>query len=146
MSLTVYNSFTTVPNGIEYVSGNDAYFNLNTELRDSKILRELLTRIDGVYYYDARWVTIKRGQEECNIKRTALSTGLKTLINIIQNPDVCFDTMECGPNVAAEILKLNNGTVVWSSGTIFEDGVCDIVFQGKHYTTIQEALHAIRYY
>lgn len=146
MSLTIYRSLFTVPENMEYINGNDVFFNLHTDLKNTAEVQALLKKIDGVKYKDEKNVTVYTAANEgSTLGKSKLSTGIKTILNIMHHPDKCFSTIECGKNVLLEILKLTEGNVVWESSVIFADAPCDIIVDDEHYTSVKEAMHAVRY-
>lgn len=75
---------------------------------DEKI-KALVRDIDGTECSDDGLIKNRSGRD---ISLDNLSTGCKTAINIYCNPNVVFDTIECGNNAKIEILKLPHGNAV----------------------------------
>lgn len=71
-----------------------------------------------------------------------LSTGTKTLLNVLSHPDKCFSTIECGYNAISYMLNFNQGNVYIPNTFIFSPGLTsdniDIVWDGKHFTKLSE--------
>lgn len=71
-----------------------------------------------------------------------LSTGTKTLLNVLNHPDRCFSTVECGYNAISYMLNFNQGNVYIPNTFIFSPGLTsdniDIVWDGKHFTKLSE--------
>lgn len=106
MSLQVYNK-TDPP--ISVIVDNDTYFDGHTELDSGDMCAGILKVIDkAVYNSPATFI----GRDP---SLGALSTGTKTLLNISQHRDLCFDTIECGNNaltllMGSRYLGLARGT------------------------------------
>ena len=72
-----------------------------------------------------------------------LSSGCKTLLNIVKHPDKVISVEECGPNVLKIIFKMDNIKIYMSRPTLFDipDNVqirfndSDIVTGGRGYST-----------
>lgn len=139
MALKVYERGTQPGDTVMY---NDAFFNRKTFLEDSEKVRELLRKID-----DADWLSVQTFQnnkhkEWGGIFKNYLSTGMKTILNIISHKDLCFDTLECGANVIGEILCLEEGNIVYTPALLrgYFDRDCDIEYCGKHFYKINDFL------
>lgn len=71
-----------------------------------------------------------------------LSTGTKTLLNISQHRDLCFDTIECGNNALTLLMGFTEGQTVLHPGVVWDPdiwdslGVLDVVFDGNHFTDL----------
>lgn len=143
MSLHIYVRYSDIPKGMQTIEVNDSFFNLETKLTETDEVKRLLKKIDGVEYFNEVRVSQIIHGTPVVIRKSELSTGCKTLMNIMMHPDKCFDTVECGDNVLREILQLKEGNVVWRSGYPTYDASCDIVVDGERYTTVPEALQAI---
>lgn len=82
---------------------NDDYFSLYTQkdyLTDFEI--ECLAEIDNSEYLGNGDIKTKFGLT----KIFNISTGAKTLLNIVNHPDTIFSVIECGPNVLEKIFRL----------------------------------------
>lgn len=71
-----------------------------------------------------------------------LSTGTKTLLNISQHRDLCFDTIECGNNALTLLMGFTEGQAVLRTGVVWDPdiwdslGVLDVVFDGNRFTDL----------
>ena len=54
---------------------------------------------------------IPRYNKKIYVPLTELSTGCKTVLNILNFPNICFYVNECGKNALTEILKLREGKI-----------------------------------
>lgn len=104
--ITVYKKKT---NKIELISLNDIYFNKKTvELLDERA-NEIIKQIDHSEMINKYQIKSRFDNLCLNIDK--LSTGCKTVLNIIYNPDKCFDIRECGDNALDVIYSLSQGNV-----------------------------------
>ena len=69
----------------------------------------VIRRVDKSELDTQRMRIIPRYDKGIYIKLTELSTGCKTVLNIMENNSRCFYLGECGKNAFGEILRLNNG-------------------------------------
>ncbi len=148
MSLNVYTRREEIPKGMKCIDINDSYFNINTLLSNEKnmeLIRDILSDIDK-----AKFATENsfygRTNDKIAILKEFLSTGSKTLINIIGHPDVCFNVIECGNNALEFLTRIKNGNVLWEIPVMLpkEDLECDIMYRGNRYMKIFDFLDAVR--
>lgn len=102
--------YTQAPeNEEDYIKLNDAYFTFYTSNKKlSSLSIEMMKKIDNA-------VLKSDGRIETPFGTTTLSnlsTGCKTIINIIENPDKLVNVVECGSNVLNEIFKLDEIRIV----------------------------------
>lgn len=86
-----------------------------------------------------------RSSDEIPVGKNQLSTGTKTLLNVINNPELCFDLRECGDNALELLPLITDGTVYWDMPFIayMGDANCDIIYNDKHYTDFYKFLGTI---
>lgn len=106
--ITVYK-VKAIPKGMEKVVLNDTFFNQKTaELLDERAAEIIATidhsQMDGKYSILSRFDGSK-----LNIDK--LSTGCKTALNILYNPDKVFDIRECGDNALDVIYTFEKGNI-----------------------------------
>ena len=92
---------------------NDAWFDSNLRrLETNSEVKGIIKRIDGVDYKGAGYITAKfNNGEDVNIVATALSTGCKTALNVLLNPQQIFSVVECGKNALDAIFTLSEGKI-----------------------------------
>ena len=124
----------------EWIIQNDLYFNLNTsneEMSQSEI--DLIQQVD-----EAKLTPDKRIETKYGLGTIRnLSSGCKTLLNIVKHPDKVVSAEECGPNVLKIIFTMDNIKIYMSRPTLCDmpDNVqirfndTDIVTGGKGYST-----------
>lgn len=144
MSLNIYTKKELIPNDMLYISANDPYFNANTPLSDDTLVADIIKNIDGAIR-NSEFTFIGREAELGALNKEHLSTGTKTLLNILENPDICFNIEECGVNVLDYIPRIKNGNVFWKHPVhcIDTDGSCDIYLDGKHYVDFYEMVQDV---
>lgn len=80
---------------------NDLYFNLNTGNEDmSQKEIDLIQQVDEAKLTPDKHIETKYGLGTIR----NLSSGCKTLLNIVKHPDKVVNVEECGPNVLRIIL------------------------------------------
>ena len=124
----------------EWIIQNDLYFNLHTGneyMSENEI--NLIQQVD-----EAKLTPDKRIETKYGLGTIRnLSSGCKTLLNIVKHPDKVVSVEECGPNVLNIIFKMDNIKIYMSRPTLCDipDNVqirfndTDIVTGGKGYST-----------
>ena len=98
-----------IPESLELVKINDQYFNKYTaELLDERAA-DTIWKIDRSKMIDKYFIESRFDGTKLNIDK--LSTGCKTALNIMYNPDKIFDISECGENALEVIYALEQGNV-----------------------------------
>lgn len=138
MSLQVYNK-TDPP--ISVIVDNDTYFDGHTELDSGDMCAGILKVIDKAVY-NSPATFIGRDPSLGALYKQHLSTGTKTLLNVLNHPDKCFSTIECGYNAISYMLNFKQGNVYIPNTFIFSPGLTsdniDIVWDGKHFTKLSK--------
>ena len=98
-----------IPSDLELIEINDLFFNKYTvELLDDKA-RAIISSIDKSEFIDKYSIGSRFDGTRLNIDK--LSTGCKTTLNILYNPDKVFNISECGENALDIIYSLERGNV-----------------------------------
>ncbi len=144
MSLHIYRKKEEVPEGIKIVDGNDAYFDMLSIIPNTKLSQFFLEEIDHATYY-SELAFKSQNPKFGNLKKENLSTGTKTLLNILNHPNVCFNVVECGGNVKDLFPMITEGHILWENCVYAYDGdeKCDVVYKGKHYTDFYDFLQDV---
>ena len=132
MSLQVYNK-TDPPMSV--IVDNDTYFDGHTELDSGDMCAGVLKVIDKAVY-NSPATFIGRDTSLGALYKQHLSTGTKTLLNVLSHPDKCFSTIECGYNSISSRAMYIPNTFIFSPG-LTSDNI-DIVWDGKHFTKLSE--------
>lgn len=106
--ITVYKK-GTVPKTKELITLNDIYFNQNTVSLLDERAAAIISGIDNSEMLTQ--FTIRSRFDGMTLNIDKLSTGCKTALNILYNPEKVFDIRECGDNALDVIYALPNGCV-----------------------------------
>lgn len=142
MPLVVYLSREEVPSNIHVIDKNDIFFNGYTNLGESKFEKEVLQQIDKATR-SSNVTFIGRTKELGNLNKEHLSTGTKTLLNIYNYPNMCFNVIECGDNALEFLCDINDGMILWEQPFINverDDETCNIECRGRKFTNICDFL------
>lgn len=147
MSLHVYRELKDIPSEIQFINSNDLFFDAHTFIQDSDLVREVLNKIENAECSDGK-TFIGRTKDFGKLYKEYLSSGTKTLINIIQNPDKCFNLSECGSNALEFLQKISEGHV-FAQNLVFypdneDDYKCDIVVKDNHFINIFDFVEFMR--
>ena len=98
-----------IPESLELIKINDQFFNKYTvELLDEKAA-DIIWEIYRSNMIDKYFIESRFDSTKLNIDK--LSTGCKTALNIMYNPNKVFDISECGENALEVIYALEQGNV-----------------------------------
>ena len=86
---------------------NDMWFEANLDSIDENVLCEMIKKIDDTEYVGNYMIMSKFNQQVISVAN--ISTGCKTVLNVISFPNKIFSLSECGKNALNEIFKLKNG-------------------------------------
>ena len=101
----------------DWILQNDLYFNLNTsneEMSQKEI--DLIQQVDNAKLTPDKHIETKYGLGTIR----NLSSGCKTLLNIVKHPDKVVCVEECGPNVLKIIFAMYNIRIYMSRPTLTE--------------------------
>ena len=127
------NIYTEKKNSKDWILQNDLYFNLNTgneEMSQKEI--DLIWQIDEAKLTPDKHIETKYGLGTIR----NLSSGCKTLINIVKHPDKVVNVEECGPNVLKMIFQMDNIKIYMSRPSFVEIlAETEICFNDKEIVT-----------
>ena len=106
--ITVYKD-KAIPKDMELIRLNDIYFNKFTAEKLDDNAAKIIMEIDQSDLIDRFSIRSRFDKGILNIDK--LSTGCKTVLNIMYNPDKDFDIRECGENAIDIIYGLENGNI-----------------------------------
>ena len=106
--ITIYKK-KNKPKGMEMIVLNDIFFNKYTAERLDDRAEEIIAQIDHSQMLDKYAISSRFDGMKLNIDK--LSTGCKTALNVLYNPDKVFDIRECGDNALDVIYALPCGNV-----------------------------------
>lgn len=107
--ITIFKNKKDIPNDKEYVELNDVFFNQNTVMRIDERANAIAEKIDhskllGKYKMESKFNSVV-------LDIDCLSTGCKTVLNVLYFPDKVFCLKECGDNALQVLYKLESGAV-----------------------------------
>ena len=97
--------YTEKKDSKDWILQNDLYFNLNTsneKMSEKEI--DLIRQVDEAKLTPDKHIEIKYGLGTIR----NLSSGCKTLLNIVKHPEKVVCVEECGPNVLKIIFAMDN--------------------------------------
>lgn len=107
--ITIYKDKKDIPPNLEYIELNDLFFNQTTvqilDVQAEKIVDFIdSARLVGKYKMESKFNGI-------TLDVDCLSTGCKTVLNVLYFPDKVFCLKECGDNALEVLYSLEHGTV-----------------------------------
>lgn len=109
--------YTEKKNSKDWILKNDLYFNLNTSNEEmSKEEIELIREVDDAILTPDKHIETKYGLGTIR----NLSSGCKTLLNIVKHPEKVICVEECGPNVLKKIFEMDNIKIYMSRPSFME--------------------------
>lgn len=107
--ITIYKSKKDIPQEMDYIELNDVFFNQNTPEKFDDRASGIVEKIDDARLLGRYKIQSKFGREILDVDR--LSTGCKTVLNIMYFPDKVFCIKECGENALKILYGLKQGAV-----------------------------------
>ena len=109
--------YTKKQESSDWIILNDMYFNLYTSNEEiSGYETKLIQQIDKARLTADKHIETKYGLGTIR----NLSSGCKTLLNIVKHPDKVVNVEECGPNVLRIIFTMDNIKIYMSRPTLFD--------------------------
>ena len=107
--ITIFKNKKDIPDESYYVELNDVYFNQNTvsvlDDRAGSIVEKIdASRLIGKYKIESKFNGV-------TLDIDCLSTGCKTVLNVLYFPEKVFCLKECGDNALEVLYSLEEGTV-----------------------------------
>ena len=106
---TIYKSKKDIPQEMDYIELNDVFFNQNTPEKFDDRASGIVEKIDDARLLGRYKIQSKFGREILDVDR--LSTGCKTVLNVMYFPDKVFCIKECGENALKILYGLKQGAV-----------------------------------
>ena len=104
--------YTEKKDSKDWIIKNDLFFNLNTsneEMSDNEVA--LIKQVDDAKLTPDKHIETKYGLGTIR----NLSSGCKTLLNIVKHPEKVVCVEECGPNVLKVIFSMDNIKIYMSA-------------------------------
>ena len=107
--ITIFKDKKDIPSDKEYVELNDVFFNQKTVSRIDDKASAIVEKIDsskliGKYKIESKFNGV-------TLDIDCLSTGCKTVLNVLDFPDKVFCLKECGDNALEVLYGLEGGAV-----------------------------------
>ncbi len=107
--ITIFKDKKDIPGDLEYVEWNDLFFNQNTVSFIDKRAEKIIEILDDSKLISKYKIYSRFDEVTLDIDR--LSTGCKTVLNVLYHPDKVFCLKECGNNALDIIYHLETGFV-----------------------------------
>ena len=107
--ITIYKNKKDIPHDMEYIELNDIFFNKITVLKLDNRAREIIEKIDGAKQLSKYKIESKFNGVTLDID--CLSTGCKSVLNVMYFPEKVFCLKECGENALEFMYALEEGHV-----------------------------------
>ncbi len=107
--ITIYKNKSDIPAEMEYIELNDIFFNQNTVSKLDERADKIVGEIDNSKLVGKYKIESKFSRVILDVDR--LSTGCKTVLNVLYFPDKVFCLKECGDNALTVLYHLQAGSV-----------------------------------
>ena len=107
--ITIFKNRKDIPGDMEYVELNDLFFNQNTVSFIDKQAEKIIEMIDGSKLISKYKIYSRFDEIALDIDR--LSTGCKTVLNVLYYPNKVFCLKACGNNALEILYHFENGHV-----------------------------------
>lgn len=107
--ITIFKNKKDIPHDMEYVELNDIFFNQNTAASLDDKAKKIIQIVDEAQLISKYKIRSRFDDTILDIDK--LSTGCKTVLNVIYNPDKVFCLKECGNNALEVLYGLTLGNV-----------------------------------
>ena len=107
--ITIFKNKLDIPNDMEYIELNDLFFNQNTSVLIDKRAEKFIETIDDAKLIGKYKILSRFDDVAIDIDR--LSSGCKTVLNVLYYPDNVFCLKECGNNALEILYHLEKGYV-----------------------------------
>ena len=107
--ITIFKNKRDIPGDMDYVELNDLFFNQNTVSKLDDRANAIVEKIDaskliGKYKMESKFNGV-------TLDIDCLSTGCKTVLNVMYFPNMVFCMKECGDNALEVLYGLETGAV-----------------------------------
>lgn len=107
--ITIFKNKNDIPQNMEYIELNDIYFNQNTARKLDDRAQKVIGIIDEAKLIGKYKICSKFNDTVLDVDK--LSSGCKTVLNVLYNPDKVFCLKECGNNALEMLYNLDAGNV-----------------------------------
>ncbi len=107
--IRVYKNINDIPGDMEYIQLNDIFFNeITCDLLDDRAI-DIIKQIDSSDLIGKYKIRTRFGDDILNIDK--ISSGCKTVLNVLYNPDKVFWLLDCGENALEILYGFEKGNV-----------------------------------
>lgn len=107
--ITIFKNKNDIPSDMDYVELNDVFFNQNTVSKLDDRANVIVEKIDASKLIGKYKIESKFNGVALDID--CLSTGCKTVLNVLYFPEKAFCLKECGDNALEVLYALDAGAV-----------------------------------
>lgn len=107
--ITIFKNKNDIPSDMDYVELNDVFFNQNTVSKLDDRANAIVEKIDASKLIGKYKIESKFNGVALDID--CLSTGCKTVLNVLYFPEKAFCLKECGDNALEVLYALDAGAV-----------------------------------
>lgn len=107
--ITIFKNKNDIPSDMDYVELNDVFFNQNTVSKLDDRANVIVEKIDASKLIGKYKIESKFNGVALDID--CLSTGCKTVLNVLYFPEKAFCLKECGDNALEVLYELDAGAV-----------------------------------
>ena len=112
MSLYVYSEKDVIPSDKKLIVNNRAFFGVNSIIPDTALVREILLGVDKASRFNDSYFDGRNSDIVGRVYKDCLSTGVMTLLNILQHPDTIFSLASCGYTAIQFLPRIQEGYVI----------------------------------
>ncbi len=98
-----------IPDNMEYIALNDVFFDQNTASKLDEQAKTIIKQIDGAELISQ--YTIRSIFNGVTLDIDRLSSGCKTVLNVLYYTDKLFCLKECGDNTLEVLYRMEQGNV-----------------------------------
>lgn len=107
--ITIFKNKKDIPQDKNYIELNDIFFNQNTATKLDDRAAKYIQMIDGSELFSK--YKIRSRFDDITLNTDQLSTGCKTVLNVLYFPDKVFCLKECGNNALEILYSFEQGNV-----------------------------------
>ncbi len=107
--ITIYKRKQDIPDNMEYIALNDVFFDQNTASKLDEQAKTIIKQIDGAELISQ--YTIRSIFNGVTLDVDRLSSGCKTVLNVLYFSDKVFCLKECGDNALEVLYRMEQGNV-----------------------------------
>lgn len=126
--ITIFKDKKDIPQNKEYIELNDVFFNQNTVMKLDERANQIIEKIDASTILSKYKICSRFNDVTLDIDK--LSTGCKTVLNIMYYTDKVFCIKECGNNALAVLYGLECG-LVYSDYALIPFNMEKVIVQTK---------------